>query len=88
MKRSTYNFWRDVALIVLVGGIVDGAFWVLLHTRYSKDFPEVVQDWAPVFVYVVTVWYLIADRADPAKYPPEEATDTLAPSDEHQRVDN
>ena len=88
MKIKNYAFWRDVALILMVAGVASIAFWVLLHTRYSNDFPEVVQDWAPVFVYIVTVWQLIADRADPAKYPPEETTGDLASSGEHQQDGN
>ncbi|HEX8615684.1 MAG TPA: hypothetical protein VF800_30750 [Telluria sp.] len=69
MKLSTYNFWRDVALIIAVAAVVNGAFSVLLHTYYSDEIPVVVQDWAPVGLFVIGVWFLIDHRI---KNPPKQ----------------
>lgn len=69
MKTSASTFWRDVAVICAVTLVVSSAFWLLLHTHYRNRMPEVVQDWAPVFIYVVTTWFLIDHRL---KNPPQE----------------
>ncbi|NHZ93101.1 hypothetical protein F2P45_29430 [Massilia sp. CCM 8733] len=69
MKEYTWKFWRDVAVICTVVLIVSCAFWLLLHTYYRDRMPTVVQDWAPVFTFVVTTWFFIAHRR---KNPPQE----------------
>lgn len=72
MKPCSYKFWRDVAVICAVALLTCSAFWLLLHTYYHERMPELVQDWAPVFIFVVTTWFLIAHRL---KNPPPESAD-------------
>lgn len=69
MTTYTRKFWRDVAVICAVALAVCSGAWLLLHTYYRERMPEVVQDWAPVFIFVVTTWFLIAHRL---KNPPQE----------------
>ncbi|NHZ34322.1 hypothetical protein [Massilia rubra] len=69
MKTLTCEFWRDVAVICVVVLVECSAFWLWLHTYYRHRMPEVLQDWAPVFIFVVTTWFFIAHRL---KNPPQE----------------
>lgn len=69
MTTYTLRFWRDVAVICAVVLVESSVFWLLLHTSYRDRMPEVVQDWGPVFIFVVTTWFLIAHRL---KNPPQE----------------
>lgn len=63
MKLDETNFWHYALMVVPSGAIVAAGFtWLLFNSHFGDGMPEPMKIWAPVVLYIVAIWFLLAKR--------------------------